>query len=242
MKKPGLPEGRPGPFQPIGPCGPWPDLDQVLAGAAGAAGAWVGTPSEITSAPEQPPPVQPPVQPLVQPLVQLRRQGRRQQRFARQRVRSQPQLGSAAQQLGPLSQQLAAQDGPASQAGSQQPRRRRRPAAEAESAATRPTNTNANSIARNEKRFMRTSREKNRTLMASEQPSPTGHDPGRLPDRSTPKFESAGRRRRNAQQPRLAAQCSDWRENAPRGNLAGKLSVPAGLSIKMEKIGAFFRF
>lgn len=169
MKKPGLPEGRPGPFQPIGPCGPWPDLDQVLAGAAGAAGAWVGTPSEITSAPEQPPPVQPPVQPpplqpLAQPREQLRRQGRRQQRFARQRVRSQPQLGSAAQQLGPLSQQLAAQDGPASQAGSQQPRRRRRPAAEAESAATRPTNTNANSIARNEKRFMRTSREKTERL------------------------------------------------------------------------------
>ena len=189
MKKPGLPEGRPGPFQPIGPCGPGPDLDQVLAGAAGAS---VGTPSEITPAPEQPPPVQPPVQPLVQPLEQqLRRQGRRQQRFARQqRARAQPQLGSAAQQLGPLSQQLAAQDGPASQAGSQQlPQRRPKRPAEAESAATRPTNTNANSIARIEKRFMRTSREKTERLRRPSSRHQLDIDPGRLPDRSTPKFE-----------------------------------------------------
>lgn len=175
---------------------------QVAAGAAGAAGASVGTPtaSEITPPPAQPPPTQPPsTQPFpapqpgstqpapapqpgsqppptqppapqpgsqpppTQPAPQQPRA--RRQRTARVRQherRATPQLGS--QQPEPT----AAQDGPASQhvaaqVGSQQPRARRqhRPAAEADSAATRPTTTSAKNIATIVgKRFMRTSKKR----------------------------------------------------------------------------------
>jgi type IV secretory pathway VirB10-like protein len=103
----------------------------------------------------QPPPTQPaPAQPRT-----------RRQRTARVRQhdrRATPQLGSqqpepTAAQDGPASQQVAAQ------VGSQQPRARRqhRPAAEADSAATRPTTTSAKNIATIVgKRFIRTSRKR----------------------------------------------------------------------------------
>ncbi len=207
----------------------------------------MGTPSEITPAPEQPPPTQPPsaqpppvqppsaqpppVQPpSVQPLAQLGAQLLAQQRLRRTRtfrVRQHerlaaPQDGSAAAQDGPASQQLAAPQAgseqlPAPQVGSQQPRRHR-PAAEAESAATRPTTTSEKNIATIVgKRFIRTSRERTERMSRRGSRHELETDPGRLPDRSTPNVESAGRRHRDVRRPRLAGQCSDCSKNACGG-------------------------
>jgi hypothetical protein len=49
-------------------------------------------------------------------------------------------------------------------------------------------------------------------------------------------LKSAGRRRRNVRQPRLAAQCSDQREIAPPAKPAGNLAVRGTVSTKMGNL------